>query len=417
MDPDFIPIISSALDASEDWGLIKYTGTPKTTDNVIETLWENSSQAEWVMKCEACNHWNIPNIDHGVLEMIQPKGLLCKKCEHILNPAKGQWEHAFPDRFNTFVGYHAPQVIFPMHYAIKDRWLRLHNKKISQPKGVFANEVMGEACDIGQKLVTLTELKDACQLPIQNEIKQAMEYVDNHTYSIVVLGVDWGGGGLSETSFTSASIVCLRPDGVIEVPFMYRVKQGYRHDEEARLMMNIWIQFQCQLFAHDFGGAGSARETIMITTGMMKDSIMPMLYVPVKSGPIIEHRRGKREVRSWYSVDKPRSLLFTTSLIRSGGVLFPQYGSCSSELGDFLSLIEDKVTTRLRSDIYVVTKNPKSTDDIAHSTNFGILAAFHSQQRWPNLAEQFNVSVSEESMAMIVDPEWHTRSWEDTELY
>lgn len=418
MDPDFIPIISSSLDASEDWGLIQYSGTPKTMDNISQLLWEKSSQAEWLMKCEACNHWNIPNLDHGVLEMILPKGLVCQKCKALLNPIKGQWEHAFPDRFNSFVGYHAPQIIFPMHYALKDRWTRLYNRKVGEPTGVFTNEVLAESCDVGQKLITLTELKAACQLPINNDITEAIEYVSEEAYVLIVLGVDWGGGGLSETSFTTASIVCLRPDGVLEVPFMYRIRQGYRHDEEARLLLNIWQQFRCKLFAHDFGGAGSARETIMITSGMLKSHVMPMLYVPVKSGPMIEHRQGRRDVRSWYSIDKPRSLLFLTSLIRAGGVLFPKYASCTSELNDFLSLVEDKVTTRLRSDIYVVTKNQKATDDIAHSTNLGALAAFHSQEAWPKLADSFNVSVSNEVMSSIVDPRLlENPSWEEREIY
>jgi len=349
--------------------------------------------------------------------MIQPDGLACSKCKKVgLNPAKGQWEHAIPERFNSFVGYHAPQIIFPMHYAIKDRWTRLYNRKVGQPTGVFTNEVLGESCDEGQKLVTLTELKNACQLPIKNDVNIAVDYVTNKSYVTTVLAIDWGGGGLSELSYTTAAIVCLRPDGKLEVPFMYRIRQGYRHDEEARILMNMWIQFRCNIFAHDFGGAGSARETIMITTGGIPiHQIMAMLYVPVKSGPMIEHRKGRHDPRSWYSIDKPRSLLFTTSLIRTDMIFFPEYASCSNELGDLLHLIEDKVSTKLRSDIYIVTKNPKTTDDMAHSVNFGALAAYHATGKWPNMAQQFNISLNDDVMAMI-DPRLLDRPWEDPDL-
>ena len=51
MDISFLPVIHETISASRDWGLIQYAGTPKTLDNTNETLWQDSSMAEWMVKC------------------------------------------------------------------------------------------------------------------------------------------------------------------------------------------------------------------------------------------------------------------------------------------------------------------------------------------------------------------------------
>ena len=56
MDISFLPVIHETISASQEWGLIQYAGTPKTMDNTIQVLWQDSSMAEWMVKCPHCSH-------------------------------------------------------------------------------------------------------------------------------------------------------------------------------------------------------------------------------------------------------------------------------------------------------------------------------------------------------------------------
>lgn len=402
IDPDFVPVLVESLSASE-WRIQQYSGTPKTMDNNIQVMWEDSSQAEWITKCPHCGHWNVPNSDGGIIKMVQRSGLSCSKCGKTgLDPRTGHWQHMVADRFNRFAGYHIPQIILPMHYDNKESWEDLHEKKNKLSPAAFLNEVLGESCDVGTKLITLSELKEACKLEHSNEYEKAIEYRKDRTYVEIAIGVDWGGGGLREVSFTAAAIAGLRPDGRVDIIHMNRIRQGYKADEEASILLNMYWQFKCNVFAHDFGGAGAAREIIMIGAGLRENHIMPLLYVRTKGQGMITYKKGPRDIRVWWSLDKTRSLLFLTSFIRSGGVFFPQYKTCKSEIHDFLSLIEDKNPTRL-GDIYVITKNPKTTDDIASAVNYAIMALFWKTNKWPNLAKQFEVNANLEALG-LADP-------------
>ena len=58
IDWDLLPVVLETMSASK-WAVMQAAGTPKTLDNTIEYLWNQSSQAEWVTRCTACNYWNI----------------------------------------------------------------------------------------------------------------------------------------------------------------------------------------------------------------------------------------------------------------------------------------------------------------------------------------------------------------------
>jgi phage terminase large subunit GpA-like protein len=106
MDPDLIPVIREVMSHSK-WGISWFTGTPKTEDNAIEKQWQRSSQAEWFIKCEACNHYNIPHKDYDLVKMIGPvrddiseerPAVVCAKCSRPVQPRKGRWVHQRPER-------------------------------------------------------------------------------------------------------------------------------------------------------------------------------------------------------------------------------------------------------------------------------------------------------------------------------
>jgi len=413
IDIDHLPVLESCLDAS-DLGIEQFSGTPKTTDNAIHVLWENSSQAHWVTKCTSCSHYNIASLETGIMDMLQPEGFCCQKCMALLNPFAGFWYHFYKDRADTFPSYHVPQPVLPMHYANPTKWFKLMDKKAKWPVYRFLNEVLGESCDSGSRLVTRTQLMKCSTLPWQLRLEDAVRGALAKGYTHFTLGVDWGGGGGGTlkrkrnqivveggtASFTVASVAGFKYSGSLEPDIVYaeRLPVDITPFDEIRHLLKIFHLFGCKIFAHDFGGAGSLRESMLIQAGLPSAVIMPCLYCGNTSRTIVTYNAENVETnqRRYYSVDKARSLALLCAVINADMVQFPQWpdatASGSHVVEDFLSLMEDKVDRPGGADIYRITRNPKQSDDFCHATNFACLAHWHSNASYPDLAERFNIT-------------------------
>lgn len=396
IDPDFLPIIDETLAAS-DYNRRQYSGTPKHNDNILQVKWEASSQGEWVIKCPGCGHWNICGLSGDLVQMIQKNGPSCSKCGHLVDPATGHFEHAFAERRTTFAGYHIPQIILPRHYAPNPltgsmkRWHDLVYAKEHKSKQYFYNEKLGESCDERVGLVTLEDLKRASTLPWTNAYREGLRHTKR--YISIVLGVDWGGGGESDISYTTISIVGFRHDNTAELIYGERLSNVIDYADETKIILQYFRDFNCNILAHDNAGSGSARETLLLQAGFPSNKIFPAWYTHKSStSPMVTaHPPADDRPRWYYSVDKARSLVLLCQLVKSGYIKFPRFNSWSELAEDFCALVEDKRATKGGADIYVITRKATHGDDFAHSTNFACLAQWHSQQRYPNLAESLNV--------------------------
>lgn len=417
MNYDFLQIIHETLSGSP-WGLRQYAGTPKSLDNTCQKLWEDSSQAEWVVRCQqpGCGHWNVPALEHDLYDMIGPwrediseqsPGVVCARCRKPLNPRLGRWVHALPERRWEFAGYHVPQIIMPMHYASPDKWGVLVGKmqgRNNTTPTTFLNEVCGEACDSGSKLITVTDLKNAAVLPWSRNADEAVRHVQGYVHR--VLAVDWGGGGgrLSSskksrtgdvqrlrTSFTTLAVLGLRPEGRIDVIWGHRSLRTHDFEYEARLCLDAFQRFRCKHLVHDYSNAGEGRLALLLMAGFPVANIINVRYHGVGHALMVFHPPGETDnPHAWYSLDKARSLVTTCQCIRHGLIRFFQYDYRSADdaglLHDFLSLIEEKVDGRVGTDVYVIVRNPNSPDDFAHAVNIGAFALWWIQGKLPDIA-------------------------------
>ena len=297
-DPAFEPIINETMSGSLDVGIIQYTGTPKTTDGPLETKWLQSSQAEWKIKCEHCNKQNIPSLTEDLDKMIGPSkikedispenpAVVCAKCGRPLRPETGRWYHRFPERRDTFAGYHVPQIILPHHYGNRDKWTEIVQKRNgSVPQHVFYNEVCGESCDTGARIITADMLQRAAILPSNKIHEWKREKIKNNEYVAIALGADWGGGGISEVSFTKIAVAGLRGDGKVDVFHGYKSNSPHDHEAEAAYILSCFKTFKCHYMAHDGCDAGKVRETLMIRNGLPRNRILPVEYSHFLQGPL-----------------------------------------------------------------------------------------------------------------------------------
>lgn len=402
---DFLPILREIIAHSEFGQQEFYSGTPLTLDNTLSVLWEDSSQAEWFIPCTHCTTnglttWNIPSPDYHLDKMIGPAhenisekipGTICHKCRKPISPRQGRWVHRFPEKRWTSAGYHIPQIIIPHHYAHSGRWSRLVAKQKGlgpTPINKFYNEVLGWPYDLSESLVNESELKSVSILN-ENKLEEAIK--ERNKYDYAVLGIDWGGGGEEEISFTCLSLCGLNPDGKIDVFWGKKLLTPFDHIKEAMEIVYYVNKLNPNVIAHDYNVSGSVRETILVQSGIDISRIMPMVYSgPAKGGICVHKPATINHPRDYYRVDKARSLQLLCNLIRLKHIRFFKYDYISPDepglIREFMSLREEKIET-VSGQVYRITRRPGKSCDFVDATNYGCLALWHITSRWPNLAE------------------------------
>jgi hypothetical protein len=412
MDYDFIPIIRECMSYSQI-RLSLYSGTPKTLDNTIEVLWQESSKAEWVMKCSHCGYWNMACIQADLMKMIELKGLSCAKCKNLIDAANGHWYHTDAENHSDFWGFHVPQPIVPSHYRDEEKWLELLAKRdgrLGFNEAKFLNEVLGESADSCVNLTTVTDIKRASKLG-PNQLEKMIDRF--RRCPVRAMGVDWGGGGAEEgTSFTSVALVGLNPEnGAVECHFCERFPLAAAHDWEARRLLNLYLETGCMFFAHDYGGAGSVRETLMIQAGMPLDRIVPFMYVYSPAHDIVTYKPpALGELRGYYQLDKPRSLVLEAVCIKACKILLPEYESSKNITSDLLNLIENRRELAIGRDIMTIVRRPKMPDDFAHALNYGSFAIWHYTGQYPDLSAVQGIKMTSEQLNIANPPNAWTQS-------
>jgi hypothetical protein len=411
INPEFLDVVRETMSASERRSEM-YSGTSKTVDNVIEQLRMRSSQAEWFMRCDSCSHWNIPTMEGSgtgltVMEMIRPEGMCCAKCKALLNPERGQWVHKYEDRAQLFPSYHIPQVICPVHYANPKNWRALLRKRDQYPTATFVNEILGEACDAGQRLVSLSEIKKVCILPpnSMDNVSFADRYVDR------VLGVDWGGKGTKFQSMTAAAVAAYSP-GQNHVDVIFGKVYPALLDSviETKDVVQLASAYSCTLVSHDVAVAGEVRLSIMRSLGVPDARLANCRYAASGSiKAILQHVPATdTNPTEYYNLDKSQVIAAVCVAIKNGNIRFPQYDSMLDSTGanmleHFLAVYEESSESVFGTEKRYIRRNPGMPDDFLHAVAFAVIVLW---RRYPELVPNLMDSVLDgDELASFGDPQ------------
>jgi hypothetical protein len=398
---DHLPIIHETM--SHKAGIIRYSGTPKTMEGTMQRKWLESSQAEWVTVCQHCNFHNYACTDLHLYRMIGPyhdaigpdcPGLICARadCRRPIDPRNGYWHHRRPLLASEFPGYHLSQPIMHIHYSQSKKWRDLHMKLEGgsySPQRVL-NEVMGESAGTGVQLVSEQELIAASTLPWENDPQNPQARAANlQRYRFTCLAVDWGGGGESGLSLTVVAVLGITTSGMIHVIWGKRLLNP-GHMEQAVELRDIVRMFRCHFLTHDFTGAGSAREALLVAMGVSKKHLIPIAYGSLAGMAFMKVKKPTRErPRRYYLVDKGKSLGLVCHCIRVKKIRFFKHdckGAHSSGLiNDFMALQENTIESARGSGIYTVGRNPNLPDDFAQAVNIGCLSLWQASGTYPDL--------------------------------
>jgi hypothetical protein len=400
-DIDVLPVIQSCLDASP-FKIERYAGTPKTFDNPLQVYWDFSSKGVWHIPCQetGCKYENRCTVadDGDSLKMIgdgrrrkdgRLNTLICAKCGQPLNSRLGYFIHGYPNRRKTFAGFKKPQILFPMHYESALAWDKIMDVARNKPKYLFYNEILGESIDTGQKLITIKDLKEAGVAKYQPPSN-----FDRARYLMTAVGADWGGKGKEKTtdteefiSNTSFALGGIRGDGVVEITWGYQTPYSADHFQEAGMCREAAATSSADFIAHDYGGAGDVRESILVRSGWPLGRVLPFTYVALGLNKnIVTYAPGAADARTSYSLDKARSLLLLCELIKAKKVVFAPYeGRMATLMNDFLAIYSEKRDNPRGGSSVLINRIHKQHDDFVHAVNFVVMGLFHRTQKWPNV--------------------------------
>lgn len=446
LDASFEPIINqtvSAVNAGIDFSdekalamadapCIMRFGTPMTFENGLEQAWETSSQGEWVIRCEKCKKINVPSLREDLEKMLGPRerkekvtpetpGLVCAECGHYLYTRNGRWRHNFPERRQTHAGYHIPQCIMPFHCESDQAWTTLQQYRFNRNKASeaeFYNEICGESYDHGQKLISVTDIRKVALLPPREEFDTHIRAIQSGRYVDWGMGIDWGGGGIKGISKTAFAFAGLRSDGVIEVFSGFRSQTPNNFNLEANRARDIAYSYKCRFMAMDFHGPGNRlRWDKLLETGVPKNMTMPVSYTRVGNGAVARSvpEDRKERIPAHVQLNKARSFLTISQLIRSGRIRFFRYDYKSKEfpglLNDFTSLAEDRVKLKQAGEVYTIIHVPAiGPDDFADAVNYVICGLFTRAGSWPDTGSIMTIADLTPEQQAILDPKYRDDS-------
>lgn len=244
---DAIPVILETQTRSKNKHRV-YTGTPKTFSNTIQQQWDQSSQADWVIRCPSCGKHQVMGI-----ESVQPGGFVCrnKRCRKLLPDvarAMGRWEHRHPER--KLKGYRITQMMVPDIDPAD-----IYEKINKYPTIRVKNEVMGESYEKADKPFTrslLMELTDPDQ-PMLTRLANT-PFANVPTFC----GIDWGEGeknGEAGTGYTFVVVGAFNSEGKFQCLFAKRFERGddLDPDNQLKTIYNIIDKFRCRFIVADYG--------------------------------------------------------------------------------------------------------------------------------------------------------------------
>lgn len=242
---------------SSAYGWLRRWSTPTIPGRGVDLQFQKSDQRYYMHKCDACNHWQILDIEDNI-KQVKPDGVnlitdeiedgtfifVCAKCGKPLDRwYNGEWVAKYPER-KAIRGYHISQLnaVWISADDIKRRELKYASKQL------FYNYVVGEPFAAEGLIITEDDIHASKRFeePILSRVG----------YQKVVAGIDWG-------SENWLIILGVKENGQIDLLNMFMFKDNPQKPlEPVSYMATVLKPYDPDLIIADFG-YGADRNTYL----------------------------------------------------------------------------------------------------------------------------------------------------------
>jgi len=337
-----------------------YAGTPKTVENTMEIYWNQSTQNEWIIKCEnqGCKKYNFIN-EYNIGDTC----LICNKCGKPIHYRDGQWVAMNPEGFID--GFRLPQIVLNWVNNAKNEkaWQIniIRTRKIYSTEKYF-NEVLALPYAAAKHPMSVAEIKGCCREYYM--VEEAMALHDSVAKSGAnFAGIDWGKGDTASGTSYSMLTISTWHQSVFKVLFKKRYT-GRMSEPIAQVkdMLRIINLFKCLLTIADTGDGRTSNAMMVQALGISRFA------------EIYEHGSLKKKIKwdkdkGYYIINRTQVMTDYIMEIKRAQVHFFNYEQFKEFVSDFTGIYAE-YSERLRMTKY----DHNVPDDAFHSYMFSRIA-------------------------------------------
>ena len=373
---DHIPVIQQCMGHSiAKWSLMKervpnlpghlfnssiYAGTPKTVENTMEKFWNESTQNEWIIKCQhtGCKKYNYINENN-----IGDKCLICNKCGKPIHYRDGDWVAMNNSGFID--GYRLPQIVLDWINDESDPrpWeINVINTRKIYSAELYHNEILALPYAAAKHPIGVGDIVNCCQdydmLP-----EDGSHDIEMLSRGVVTAGIDWGKGDMASGTSYSVLMIGAMYKGVYSIVFTKKYS-GKMSEPLIQIedMLRIINLFGVRLTIADTGD------------GRTSNAIMVNRLGPAKFAELYEHGSMKQKMK-WdgdnghYTINRTRVMTDLMMEIKKAQVHFYRHEEFKEYQPDFTGIYSEySERTRMTRYDHIVP------DDAFHAYMFSAIA-------------------------------------------
>lgn len=347
MAPGDLPVLEETMSHAVG-GRTILTGTPKSIDNHLESLFAKSTANEWTLTCSKCQKGVI--LDERCLTA---RYIACPGCGAKVSPKLGKWVPRNPDA-KWGEGFWVNHLMVNW-IGYGDVLRRQETYDIFK----FKNEVLGLPTTLGDHVITRAEIEACCtELPMAQTAGQLPRLGGLP----LICGIDWGGGG------TSRTVLVL---GYMRKDFKFQICriERFAASEDPRYVLEAVAKrikdFKVALIAADGGGNGTVLNRLLCELTQLPARLYAITYS--------HDREPSQDGVLWkWPIGRSDSIGLVFSRIKRRSLLFPKLSDFAPFLAEFTCEVAeyDPVMRAIK-----YTHPETMQDDVLHATNYALALA------------------------------------------
>lgn len=319
---------------AETKGVQVFFGTPKHAGSYFWTLWEQSDQRFFHLRCVHCqNYFQLYNLENDDWSRIWVNNFIvnCPHCTRAQDKRQaadlGKWIASKPEA--KFIGYHFNMMLVPVHS--KEQVLELWPKHnvFASPRA-WENETLGKFYSAGSVPLTLEEVVANAL----DETRGRSKKITNPNGKYYLLGMDWGDKPETDDpleakrgqSFTVAVILSVDIHGVMTIENAVRFKKtGLEYKVNA--VKALMEDFKINQAVADQGHGHDVIDHLQNGEGGLKDKFLGCITHGTTTNAF-----NFNKARKQITINRHLVLEEVFNRIKTGKIKFPAKGDCFDTL-------------------------------------------------------------------------------------